>query len=187
MASYVLLHKKTGKPLHVNIESNDGKDDCNSFTCRLSDYSDDPLYIVDDVQDAIQALYFDVAWYNSDPKHPMLDRFKREDLEIVEMIVAYQKVQYDEPLTTNDCLNTRDIPYILAKKFVDYPIDKDGKYVLVQIKKDTKLTLAELQKYVGKKVYFGSVYNGRKVFSVFPAREEYADEVAFEMVCSLTA
>ena len=179
---YVLVHRKTGKPLTIHTESNHGKDFCGDVTCTLSDYDDYSMFMVDTLEEAIKTLYFDVDWYNSSETHPCHGQFTTEEMKIMRMKVIYSEVDYIPPLILSGLVHTRDIPQNVAKQITPDFIKTDNKYCVCLVK-NSDYTVDELKKHMGSNIYFDP-YTNRKLLGVAKAREEWADQADFELVCS---
>ena len=185
---FVFLHKKTGKPLTLYIEANpDGSDCCGDTSVTLSEDDNYPLFAVDTLEEAIDALMYDTPWYNSTEKSPQHGRFKKEDIEIAEMTVSYKKVIFKEPLNIGgEVLDVHDLPWIVAKRLTqNSELKNDKHFVLVLIKKNSKLTIEQAREYIGEQVW-SDPYNKRTLLAVIPPRDIWEELAKFEMICRCT-
>lgn len=123
-----LRHKKTGELARLCFTSNEGRDNCNEFTCQLIESSEGNIYITS-FQSVLSTVIESTPWYNSDEHRPNWENyyFSMHAHEIVSIVVPnpiVTSVSYEIPASIDDF-------YEGDSCFVDY----EGDYAFVGILK----------------------------------------------------
>lgn len=195
---YVLVEKKTGKPVHVASNYNgDSRYACGEHTFRLTRDESEPLYKAETLLQAWLTMKADIHWYNSDDRRPCWsDGLDNETLEIAKHIVVTETVidkgPFKLPLMAakEGRVDTRDIPAVVARRVFNKPdLDSVRRYttVLYDTMKEGATQADEFEKAIGQFVYFDD-YVGRHLYAVVTAREEYQDRTSsyhgdLELLC----
>jgi hypothetical protein len=186
--SYVICNRRTGKPLHLNISSNEGADSCGKSTYTLINGPDGPLFIAETIEEALAAIATSPEWYNSSAKRPEHGRLIKEDLIIKK--INLQDVSYRVPFALSD-INAEliyDIHDLSDKDKDEFKLPKNTALVasiilitpgdiekiivhigeeiwIDNINKSILYAICPISSVLGKKIYFGGLYSGNELES----------------------
>lgn len=190
MKKFVLLGKKTGKPLTLYVKANPSEAEfCGDTTVAFSTCEEYPVFAVDTLEKAQEALLFDTPWYNSDVESPSHDKIDMKDVEIAEMKVTFSKVRVKLPFVVDmlKCVSGLSADEGAANELLNRT-DLKGDFVITVVEKG-RYTLQEWQRHVGEVIWFDR-FTKRELVGVVPARAKWktsgirlAEMAAFELVC----
>lgn len=176
-----------GSLARISSEYNgDDRYACGSHKYHLTDDDDCPVFIVESPDKLAKILYKNTPWYNTDNQCPGWGEYSKKDLTPVEIIQSFKKIEIPEPFEVGKIVDTRDIPYAIAKQY--FKDAREGeKYVWCLIDGEN---IDEYKKRIGQLVHYGSYTSKRRLYAVVSKDEmpeEWADACKnpIILICSI--
>jgi len=175
----------SGKLARISTESTGGAQFCNDVECKLTDDSNDPIFMVENQEALETVLVEDTPWYNSSPNAPNWGGFKRDDLRPVRLSMAWEEapeVGLPAIIEKADLVESCDLPWSVVKLYVHaFDVPKGGRWSATTLKSPS-------HKYgplVGKTVWLASKYLRKQLMYVidlpddWPGHRDGVKSVAF--------